>query len=618
MDISEQIGSISKGRQSLTDALNQMEVVKQAFQRSEEVKQLLEKNDLQMHNLRSTMHQMVSMEYFTSRMSEYSEVIEKSIRHKFDEFSSYYFSQLMSKLSAEELEPHLNKKVGWSAFNNLSQQVGSIQTRFDKHIYSEYEGFKTKMKLDLASKASESKGLDINNEEFSQLKGRIVSIEQKLEEMFMEEDALQDDEDYDSQEEMDNMMDDIDIVAKREDTEEMEGGAELEDIQSTSPELVLESNPFKSDASLTSEITVVEPNNTPELSKKIEQASLEIEKPVSRQSKVRGNSIGGESKAMQRRSSKESSVAASKIIGGANMKQVNRKIANMQKEIDTTKLDIEEKQAGIDRVEQEIRKTQNYIEDVEVKVKNMLNTLDVMEASFIRALRRNGIDKKLKKQPETIVNFPQKQLESIEKNIEEKMKRIIVLECNLEKSHTETMQMKKFYREKLNEIIQSLKYFEDSKQKLEKNAIDISNVVASNHKLCTKNFSALAVKYSEMSMPLTDLISDQQRENQIMSEELKRNQEIFRALVESYSSVNQNRRAQSEEGNLLGAANKIAETYFRKNRNTSATPDLTVKSKFYKTNYAQLSPQKNDSTWFGSLPDGKAISLPRVAAKDRK
>ena len=50
-----------------------MEVVKQAFQRSEEVKQLLEKNDLQMHNLRSTMHQMVSMEYFTSRMSEYSD-----------------------------------------------------------------------------------------------------------------------------------------------------------------------------------------------------------------------------------------------------------------------------------------------------------------------------------------------------------------------------------------------------------------------------------------------------------------------------------------------------------------------------------------------------------------
>ena len=94
----------------------------------------------------------------------------------------------------------------------------------------------------------------------------------------MEEDGLQDDEDYDSQEEMDNMMDDIDIVAKREDTAEGEGDgeAEIEDIQSTSPELMSEHNPFKSDASLTSETTAVEPNNIPELPKKIEQ-SLEIE-----------------------------------------------------------------------------------------------------------------------------------------------------------------------------------------------------------------------------------------------------------------------------------------------------------------------------------------------------
>ena len=148
-----------------------MELVKQAFQRSEELKQALSKNDVEMHSLLSTMHQMVSMAHFNTRMSEYSDIIEKSIRQKFDEFSSYYFSQLTSKLSVEDLEPHLNKKVGWSAFNSVSQQVGSIQARLDKHIYSEYEGFKNKMKLDLASKASESKGLDINNEEFSQLKG---------------------------------------------------------------------------------------------------------------------------------------------------------------------------------------------------------------------------------------------------------------------------------------------------------------------------------------------------------------------------------------------------------------------------------------------------------------
>ena len=491
-----------------------------------------------------------------------------------------------------------------------------MQSRFDKHLYSEYEGFKTKMKLELQNKANDSKGLDINNEEFSQLKSRILSVEQKLEEMFMEEDAMQDDEDYDSQEEMDNMMDDIDIVAKREDT----GEEDIEENQSTTPEILSDPNPFKSETSLNSEIVVIEPVLSPEPEKKLETLpKLEIEKPVSRNSRARESSLGGESRGMQRRESKESSIAASRVLGGgAAMKQVSRKIVAMQKEIDNNKLEIEERKMSNEKLENEINKSNSYIESVELKVKEMHKTLDVMEASFIRALRRNGIDKKSKVK-ETSAKIPNKQLELIEKKIEERLKRIVNLESDFNKINSDTVQIKTFYKEKLNEIIVSLKYFEEFKQRIEKQMESINTVIISNQNYCKSNFSNFSSKFSEMSEPLTNLISDQQRENKILSEDLKRNQELFRALVEEYVLANPKQRSQNEEEIFIGYSNKVAENYFkRNNRTNSATPDITSKNKFYKTNLGYWnSPPKIDSNWLGSLPDGKAISLPRVAAREK-
>ena len=449
------------------------------------------------------------------------------------------------------------------------------------------------MKLELANKANDAKGFDVNNEDFSQLKSRILGIEQKLEEMFMEEDALQDDEDYDSQEEMDNMMEDIDLVAKREESAE----DETEDNQSTIPEIPQESLQFKSETTLNSEVTTLDPMvSTPDLEKKIDsQPKLEIDKPMSRNSRNRGSSIGGESKNMQRRGSKESSIAGRTIGGGGALKGINRKITAMQKEIDTNKENIEEHKNYVLRLEGDIAKNLSYIESVEKKLGDMFKQLDVMEASFIRGLRRNGLDKK-KTVKEVVVNVPHKGIENIEKNIEEKLKRIITVESDVEKIFTDVNHLKKNYREKINEIILSLKDFEEFKHKSHKDFEKISNLVMANQENCKKNFSVFSSKFSDISEPLTDLISDQQRENQSLNEDLKRPQELFRALVEEYSNSRINNRTQTEQEGFVNYAQKFTDNYFRKNRNISATPDVSVKTKFYKTNYSiRNSPTKMDS-----------------------
>jgi hypothetical protein len=613
MEFSEQIGNIPKGRLSISEALSQLDAVKQGFKATENIKQSLDRSQLEMSSIKNSITQMVSMSYFNTRLNEIFDKIDKSIQSKFDDFSSIYFSQLNSKISVENIETYLNKKVGWVPFNTLNQTVGSLQTRFEKHLYSEFEGFKTKVKLELANKATESRGLDITNEDFSQLKTRVTGIEQKLEEMFMEEDGLQDDEDYDSQEEMDNMMEDIDLVAKREDIDE----GETEDNQSTSPEILTDPTPFKSEANLNTETASIDPVAFNEPEKRTENLKLEIDKPNSRNSRARGSSIGGESKAMQRRGSKESSIAASRGIGGpGGLKQINRKITGLQKEIDNYKLDLEENKKYSEKLEEEILKSKNYTESLENKVKDMFKTLDVMEASFIRALRRNGIDKKIKPK-ELAVHIPHKGLENLEKSIEDKFKRLITLETSLDKVNADTSQLKKFYKEKINEIISSLKNFDDFQTMVETQIKEISEKIALAQENYKKHYEAFNSKLFELSNPLTSLIFDQQKENKSLSEELGRNQELFRAMVEEYSNKS-DRRTRSDQEVFIDHANTLAESRRKRERNKSFTPDLYPKTKFYKTNYAyKNSSPKTDLKSPLLLSDSRTISLPKVPGKEK-
>ena len=112
MEISDKIGNIAKGKSSLTEALKQLDIAKQAFQQSEEVKELLGRNQIEMNNLKNSMNQMININYFKTRLDDLMLQIEANIRKKFDEFSTVYFGQLSAKISLDDIDAHLNKKVG--------------------------------------------------------------------------------------------------------------------------------------------------------------------------------------------------------------------------------------------------------------------------------------------------------------------------------------------------------------------------------------------------------------------------------------------------------------------------------------------------------------------------
>lgn len=605
MDSSHDLDLIPKARLSIVEAVNQLDIAKSAFKQSEKIQGLLETHSREMDSIRTSMSSFVTSAYLSSKLDDFSQAVQSMLKSKFESFSTVYCNQLDNKVSNEQLDSQLQKKVGWAQYSSLSQQVALLQSRVDKHIYSEFEGFKTKMKLELANKANDSKNFDVNNEEFVQMKNKIVQIEQKLDEMFMEDDNNIDDE-YDSQEEMDNMMEDIDIVAKREES----NSGEIEAEQSTNAEFEI-STVEKSEASLKVETGHIE--HFVEDKKTESPKFRELEKPMSRNSRARGSSIGGGSGAMQRRGSKESSVAASRALGGGGLKQINRKITALQKDIESNRAEIDEGKKYTKSIEDALSLSKSYAESLETKITEINSTLSVMEASFIRALRRNGLDKKQKK-PEIITSgLSKKDLDNIDKKFEDKFRRILKLEIDVEKVTSDSVQTRKKLTEKINEIIASLKYLEEFKLKAEKELQNLYKVTEKQFEFNKSEISEFSRRVNNLNEPLIDLISDQQRENQVLHEEVRRQQELFRAMVEDYSG-NRNR-SQSENREIIEFANVVKRKHAKRN---SETPDLTVKNKFYQTGVlGKASPRKVESHWTKKMPDGKAISLPRVTAKEQ-
>ena len=209
-NVSDDISSIYKGKLSLAEALKDLDTVKKAFEISERIECRLSAQDEIINILQSRNDLYAPYTFVVSKLEEAKTSMAKLIKDKVEEFSAQYLTQLNEKLSRNEIEPFISNRCTWSAFNTLSQNVGSLKARIDKHVFSDFEGLKTKMKVQFGDKHNEILNESMKlKEEFSNFKVRLTVVEQKLHEMFVD-DGLGDSEDYDSQEENDDIMNNLD------------------------------------------------------------------------------------------------------------------------------------------------------------------------------------------------------------------------------------------------------------------------------------------------------------------------------------------------------------------------------------------------------------------------
>ncbi|OMJ96173.1 hypothetical protein SteCoe_356 [Stentor coeruleus] len=568
MEFSEEISNVSSSRLSLAEAISQLQVAKQAFQKAENLHKLLEKNQIEVLNIRNTLSQLVHITVFNNRMDDQVNIIEKAVKSKFEDFSSVFFSHLHGKVSKDDLETFLAKKVDWKTFNTLSQQVSSLQARLNKHISTDFESFKTKIKLELANKAEEVKNVDETNDGFL-LKAKVLNLERKINEIFME------DSEYESHDESNE-----EYKARHKNT----GNESLEGLSS------------------------------PQRKNRIKITKGRME------NRDRGNSMGSDGR-LQRRGSKDSvsCVAGSRSTSGpGGLKGLSKKLSGMQKDLESNKQEIEDSKKFTEKIEEDLGKCNSYIESVEIKVKETIKTIETMEENFIRALRRKGLEKKSPQNDQPTSSPLKKDLEAIDKKFEDRLKRIITIESDLERVDNETKQLKKLYKDKLSNITSSLKSFEDFKVKASKDLENFHLESISYTVSCDKSYEDLLSMIYEIKGPLNELISNQQKANETLSEELRRHQELFRALVEEHSASRIGPRCRSEKINNIGRVVRTQDGFRDENNTESLSPDVHIKNKFYQTNSSiRSSPLKIDSSWASSITEGKMLSLPRVSAKEK-
>ena len=112
--------------------------------------------------------------------------------------------------------------------------------------------------------------------------------------------------------------------------------------------------------------------------------------------------------------------------------------------------------------------------------------------------------------------------------------------------------------------------------------------------------------------PMTDLISDQQREREILEENLKRQQVQFREMYDEYSL---SMKTLLPESFPLQSRITTARPQTRK---TSESPRVSVKHKFFESNNihrVQHPTLKAEDNWLAGFPDGKTVALPKVGIK---
>ena len=122
-------------------------------------------------------------------------------------------------------------------------------------------------------------------------------------------------------------------------------------------------------------------------------------------------------------------------IGGANMngagggmnnalRSMNKKVMSLQKDLEGYKSSLDEINQTLADDQVEFSKVYDKVEEVKKYCDEVENRRQAMEMSFIKALRRNGIDKKNKNNQKVTASIDAAQIKKLENLIEKKSEKL--------------------------------------------------------------------------------------------------------------------------------------------------------------------------------------------------
>jgi hypothetical protein len=140
----EELSGISKGQKTIAEALNQLEVVKEAFLRSSRIEQVIKSHSDDIYDIKNRIENFSTCTYVDSKTAEFKNFLEIMIENKFKELSFQLMTHLNQKINESDARRFLDQKVSWTDFIELKNTISSMQLKMNNHIDFEYPSYKAK------------------------------------------------------------------------------------------------------------------------------------------------------------------------------------------------------------------------------------------------------------------------------------------------------------------------------------------------------------------------------------------------------------------------------------------------------------------------------------------
>jgi archaellum component FlaC len=276
--------------------------------------------------------------------------------------------------------------------------------------------------------------------------------------------------------------------------------------------------------------------------------------------------------------------------GGVNggLRNMNKKLMGLQKDLEGYKASLDQVSFSLQDVRDEFVRVYEKIEATLARAEEIEVKRQGMEMSFIKALRRAGMDKKQQK-TQVSAQIDSAELKKIHEKINRKNKKIKTMTTYVEKAAADIMLMKDKHNAKINEIVKSLKFLDEARVSSVLQVKNVAEEVKKVEKSMKGSFDDVQSQIKTLQGPLTDLISDQQRENELLSNSLKNHQTVLNELVAEIAKYKPDVKVP---------------------KGSSGSPSLSVKHKLA-TGFRRTS-VSTSKNWLEDIPDGVALTLPRV------
>ena len=183
----EEVASVAKGQQTIAEALKELEVVKEAFYRSNRIESKILDHEKEIEEIKSKMQLLSTYSYVNSKNSEFYNCIETVVKNKLDEFTFQIMFELNKKTSRSEYSKQLETKASISELQSLRHLISSTKLKLDTYLDIEAPSQKAKLQETLlgfssdASKLSQiTSSISSLSLNYSQLDSKIKEIDEKL------------------------------------------------------------------------------------------------------------------------------------------------------------------------------------------------------------------------------------------------------------------------------------------------------------------------------------------------------------------------------------------------------------------------------------------------------